>query len=148
MNPRAAGQFYDLFERVDGYSLFEALLELECGREPRVRHRQGRDAHAASLVLRDLDGRGLRRWPSARAIRALQERHPDVRIMVYPKRGADLRREMKWLGSYRYAVLNVGARSLAALSARAQRVCAEIDFHPAGYRADAEALAAHALGDD
>src|ERR1700681_1139600 len=34
INPRAAGQFYDLFERVDGYSLFDVLLALECGEEP------------------------------------------------------------------------------------------------------------------
>lgn len=35
--------------------------------------------------------------------------------MLYPKRGAALAREMKWLGSYRYAVVNLGARSEEAL---------------------------------
>ena len=54
INPRVAGQFYDLFERVDGYSLFDALLALESGEEPVVRRRTGRDKHAASFVLRDL----------------------------------------------------------------------------------------------
>jgi hypothetical protein len=70
INPRAAGQFYDLFERVDGYCLFEALLALHMGREPVIRHRQGRDRHAASFVLRDLAGEGLARWPSAAEGRA------------------------------------------------------------------------------
>src|SRR5260221_2158551 len=108
INPRAAGQFYDLFERVDGYSLFEALLALECGEEPVVQRRQGRQRHAASFVLRDLTGEGLSRWPSAAEIQGLQARHPDVRAMIYPKRGADLAREMKWLGSYRYGGFNLG----------------------------------------
>src|SRR5204863_5850566 len=63
INPRAAGQFYDLFDRVDGYSPFEAMIDLHCGREPVVRRGEGRDRHAASFVLRDLTGKGLSRWP-------------------------------------------------------------------------------------
>ena len=130
INPRAAGQFYDLFERVDGYSLFEALLELESGGEPVIRHREGRDRHAASFVLRDLSGEGLARWPAAREIAALKAAHPDAHVMIYRKRGADLRREMKWLGSYRYGVFNVGAASVEELFARFERFRSAIDFHP------------------
>ena len=68
--------------------------------------------------------------------------------MVYPKRGADLAREMKWLGSYRYGVYNAGADSREELQARFQRLCAQITFHPAGspYAGD-EPLAA-TIGDD
>jgi ATP-grasp domain len=134
VNPRAAGQFYDLFERVDGYSLFEAVLALECGEEPAIRHRAGRDAHAASFVLRDFTGEGLTRWPEARDVATLQARHRDVRIMVYPKRGVDLKREMKWLGSYRYAIANLGAATIEAMFHHFDRICADIDFHPASHR--------------
>jgi hypothetical protein len=151
INPRAAGQFYDLFERVDGYSLFDALLDLECGREPVVRRRAGRERVAASFVLRDLEGAGLSRWPSRQEVARLQARHPDAHVMVYRKRGADLAREMKWLGSYRYAVFNVGADSAEAMFARFRRVCAEIDFHPRGHPLSAAprapALAEEAAGD-
>lgn len=132
INPRAAGQFYDLFERVDGYNLFDALLDLECGAEPLVRHREGRDRHAASFVLRDLAGVGLSRWPSRAEIAALQAANPDAHLMLYPKRGADLRRELKWLGSYRYGVFNVGAASEQELFARFRRLCRQITFHPLG----------------
>jgi hypothetical protein len=135
INPRAAGQFFDLFERVDGYSLFEALLDLHAGREPRIRHREGVERHAASFVLRDLAGEGLSRWPKAAEIRALQARNPDIHVMIYPKRGADLAREMKWLGSYRYGVFNLGAQTLEGLFARFQRLCGEITFHPRSHRA-------------
>lgn len=148
INPRAAGQFYDLFERVDGYSLFDALLDLECGLPPMIRHREGRDRHAASFVLRDLSGAGLSRWPSRGEIAALQAAHPDVRVMLYPKRGAELRRELKWLGSYRYGVFNLGAASVEDMFGRFHRVCADITFHPRGHRLADSRLVHAAAGDD
>jgi len=147
INPRAAGQFYDLFERVDGYNLFDALLELECGGEPLVRHREGRDRHAASFVLRDLTGEGLSRWPSRAEIAVLKASNPDAHLMLYPKRGADLRRELKWLGSYRYGVFNVGAASEDELFARFNRLCGRITFHPRGRRLWHEDLETAAGGD-
>ena len=134
INPRAAGQFYDLFERVDGYSLFEVLLALECGDEPVVRRSAGRQQHAASFVLRDLTGEGLSRWPSSAEIAALKSKHPDAHVMVYPKRGADLAREMKWLGSYRYGVFNLGGENLEEMFTRFRRICADITFHPESHR--------------
>ncbi len=149
VNPRAAGQFYDLIERVDGYSPFEALLALHSGEEPVVRRRAGRDRHAASFVLRDFTGEGLGRWPGGAELRALQARHPDVHAMVYPKRGADLARELKWLGSYRYGVFNLGAPSLEAMFARFHRICADITFHPRGHREpDVSMMLAEAAGGD
>jgi len=134
VNPRAAGQFYDLFERVDGYSLFEALLDLECGLAPRIRRGEGRQRHAASFVLRDLAGEGLSRWPSARRIARLRSEHPDAHVMIYRKRGADLKREMKWLGSYRYGVFNTGGATLEEMFGRFHRFCRYIDFHPASHK--------------
>jgi hypothetical protein len=148
INPRVAGQFYDLFRRVDGYSLFEALVELECGEEPSIRRREGKDRVAASFVLRDFAGAGLSRQPSRAEIGRLRERHPETHLMVYPKRGPGLAREMKWLGSYRYAVFNAGGASLEELQARFDALCADIAFHPAGHAAlDAEPRPA-LLGDD
>jgi len=134
INPRAAGQFYDLFERVDGYNLFDALLALECGEEPEVRFREGREKHAASFVLRDLTGEGLSRWPSRSEIAALKARHSGAHVMLYPKRGADLAREMKWLGSYRYGVFNLGGQTLEEMFTGFRRICADITFHPASHR--------------
>ena len=150
INPRVAGQFYDLFERVDGYSLFEAMLDLECGREPRIRRGEGRQRHAASFVLRDLAGEGLARWPSRREIRALQARNADVHAMIYAKRGADLAREVKWLGSYRYGTVNLGGATLEEMFSRFRRLCAEIDFHPRSHEAPDIALliAQASAGDD
>jgi hypothetical protein len=131
INPRAAGQFFDLFERVDGYNAFDALVALEAGEEPRLRRRAGDSAVAASFVMRDLAGEGLSRWPGKGEIDALRGRHPEARLMIYRKRGADLRREIKWLGTYRYAVANLAARSSRELFAAYRRLHDDIDFHPA-----------------
>lgn len=150
INPRAAGQFYDLFERVDGFSPFEAMLALHLGEEPVLRHRQGAQRHAASFVLRDFRGEGLARWPGRRELEGLRRRHPGVHAMFYPKRGADLAREMKWLGSYRYGVFNLGADSPREMFARFQRLCDDIGFHPRGQRSpEASPMAAEpGVGDD
>jgi hypothetical protein len=115
-----------------------------------VRQRQGPQLHAASFVLRDLSGEGLSRWPSAGEIAELQRRNGDSHVMFYPKRWGDLRREMKWLGSYRYGVINCGAPTLEALFARFQRLCGEITFHPSSHREPdiALLLAEAATGDD
>jgi hypothetical protein len=109
------------------------LRDRPAGRAPRPAHREGRDRHAASFVLRDLGGAGLSRWPSRAEVRRLQQRNPDVHAMVYPKRGADLARELKWLGSYRYAVFNLGAPSVPGLFERFHRLCAQVTFHPRGH---------------
>jgi hypothetical protein len=140
-NPRAAGQFYDLFERVDGYSPFDAMLALHCGGEPVVKRGEGRERHAASFVLRDLAGEGLGRWPSARDVESLAARHPEGHVMVYRKRGADLAREMKWLGSYRYCVFNTGGATQDEMFASFERLVRDIDFHPASRRPAARELA-------
>jgi hypothetical protein len=149
INPRAAGQFYDLFERVDGYNPFDAMIDLHAGLAPRLARGQGRDRHAASFVLRDLRGAGLSRWPSRAELQRLQRRNGDVHAMIYPKRGADLARELKWLGSYRYAVFNLGAPTEERLFERFRRLCAQVTFHPPGHAlAGIVALAEPASGDD
>jgi hypothetical protein len=150
INPRAAGQFYDLFERVDGYNAFEAMLALHLGEEPVLRCRRGAQRHAASFVLRDLSGEGLARWPGRRELEGLRRRHPGVHAMFYPKRGADLAREMKWLGSYRYGVFNLGGDSPREMFARFQRLCDDIGFHPRGRRLPGVApmAAEPGVGDD
>ena len=48
--------------------------------------------------------------------------------MVYVKKGASLDREVKWLGSYRYAVLNLGAMDHRGLFDRFHAVSRELAF--------------------
>ena len=48
----------------------------------------------------------------------MRREYPEARLMLYLKRGSSLAREMKWLGSYRYAVVNMGASSADDLQQR------------------------------
>jgi hypothetical protein len=116
INPRVASQFVSLYQWVDGIRLYDILLDLALGASPRVDPRPRRSGYAASFVFRRFDGRPVRPAPGA-ARRALA-RHPDAHLMLYLKRGAGLAREMKWLGSHRYAIVNLCGRDRAELYAR------------------------------
>jgi hypothetical protein len=48
--------------------------------------------------------------------------------LVYPKHGASLAREVKWLGSYRYAVLNLGGADWEDLTQRHDDVVRHLTF--------------------
>ncbi len=128
VNPRLAYQFADLREKVDGFNPYEALLDLAVGETPKVVFRQGRYRHAASFVLRKFGRARLRNAPSAAELHDVRRRHRDLRLMVYVKKGASLDRELKWLGSYRYAVLNLGAMDHRGLFDRFHTVSRELLF--------------------
>lgn len=46
--------------------------------------------------------------------------------MLYLKRGTGLAREMKWLGSHRYAVLNLGGHDADDLQRRYETIRSEL----------------------
>lgn len=118
INPRIASQFVTLYQWVDGIKLYELMLALALGETPHVERRPQRSRCAASFVLRSFDGRPIRPVPGPAQIARVGERHPEARLMLYLKRGMDLAREMKWLGSHRYAVINAGGRDRGDLYAR------------------------------
>lgn len=128
VNPRMASQIVNLYRRVDGCDPYRILLDLATGVTPRAIRNAGEFHAAASFVMRRFDGRAPARMPSAAQIEAVHRRHPDARLMLYLKRGAGLAREMKWLGSHRYAVLNLGGRDAADLMARYEAIRRELAF--------------------
>jgi biotin carboxylase len=128
INPRMASQIVNLYRRVDGYDPYEALLQLATGEAPRIAHRQGAFGAAASFVFRRFDGLAVKQAPGRAQIASVQERYPDARLMLYLKRGASLAREMKWLGSHRYAVLNLGGASSEDLLQRYEDIRRELAF--------------------
>jgi len=118
INPRIASQFVTLYESVDGLRLYDIALDLAAGETPRCERQPQPQAYAASFVFRRFDGRPVRPAPGAAQLSQVAERHPEARLMLYLKHGADLAREMKWLGSHRFAVLNLAGRDRADLYAR------------------------------
>ena len=94
------------------------LSGLALGNAPSVAREAPRFGHAASFALRKFDGKPLAAEPTREALSQVSSRFPEARLMLYLKRGGSLAREMKWLGSYRYAVVNMGAASPADLYQR------------------------------
>jgi len=109
INPRVAAQFADLYFKVDGTHLYQVLADLAVGRAPRWRRRSGAHGAAASFVLRAFDG-AIKVAPRRTDVEWLECNHRDAVLQTFIKRGQGRLRELKWLGSYRYATINLGGR--------------------------------------
>jgi hypothetical protein len=130
INPRLASQLAGLYQRVRGIRPHRMLLELCTGAEPANADVPTGCAVAASLVSRCFQGRALKREPGPAELARARRRFPDAAIMLYLKRGAALAREMKWLGSYRYAVINMGGASEEDLERRYVEIRRELHLLP------------------
>jgi hypothetical protein len=110
VNPRMARQLTTLYQSVKGFDCWHALLSLACNLP--VQHSEGGSMHcAASFVRRSFDGT-LPTAPSPAQIAAVYQRFPKARLHLYmTPRGFGKVRELKWVGSYRYAVTNLAAAS-------------------------------------
>ena len=129
VNPRLASQLADFYEKVDGLRVFDMVVELAQGRDPALLPRRMPTAGvAASLVWRTFDGKAPppRTTPAQRDW--LARNHPDALLLEYHKRGHGLKREFKWLGSHRYATVNLGAPDEAALLDRYRDICAHLGW--------------------
>ena len=118
LNQRLASQLAGLYQRFDGINPHRMLLELCTGRTPRALRARTGCGIAANLVSRRFDGRALEREPHLADLARVQARFPDAAVMLYLKRARALAREMKWLGSYRYAMVNLGGASEEDLEQR------------------------------
>jgi hypothetical protein len=128
INPRVAYQFADLYEKVDGFNLYDIVLALALGQTPRLTRAQGAFRHAASFVLRNFAGAALTVHPSAQELARVRQQYDDARVHVYVKRGSSLAREIKWLGSYRYAIFNLGGNSMEDLHSRYRSLRSQLRF--------------------
>jgi hypothetical protein len=128
INPRIASQFVTLYEWAEGIKLYPLMLDLALGETPKLARQLRANGCAASFVLRSFDGLPVRPAPDAARVARVHARHPDARVMLYLKRGADLAREMKWLGSHRYAIVNVSGRDRDDLYARYREIRGLLGF--------------------
>ena len=138
-NPRMASQFADLYQRVDGLNLHAMAIELAHGRDPWALQREPSSAGAASsFVYRVFDDRAthlpqrIPPMPSTAQIQQLQTHFPDHLFLQFPKAGHSLARDFKWLGSYRYGIVHLGARDAQDLQERCQRISGILGW-PAPY---------------
>lgn len=128
INPRMASQLVNLYQRVDGYSPYDILFKLAVGEEPKVEGKPSQYQSAASFVFRKFGETAVQSIPTSDQIQQALEPYPDANLMLYFKKGSQLKRELKWLGSYRYAVLNLGGINRSDLFERCQSISHTLQF--------------------
>ena len=128
VNPRMAAQFSDLYEKVDGINLHDVALKIATGATPDLSSGRGKYKVATSFVFRKFDGSPLANPPSHEKLSWLREFDPDAFLAMFIKTGGGLKREMKWLGSHRYATLNMGGESDAHLADKFRTVKLTLGF--------------------
>ncbi len=131
VNPRLAAQLAQFYEWVLGVDTYELGFAMALGRPLPFAHAP-RFGAGASFVWRSFDGTSCPRLPTAEDMAWLAREYPEARLEVYPKRGGSLRRDLKWLGSHRWAVLNMPGHDEADLRDRYERICARLRW-PAPY---------------
>lgn len=117
INPRMSYQFGDLYERVDGTNTYEIQLALATGRTPRWQKGQGNNRAASSFVLRRFTDAIPTRVPSADDIARVQERFPRTEVRILCTVGERLGAQDQDVGSFRYAIINMGALTKEQLHA-------------------------------
>jgi ATP-grasp domain len=128
INPRLAVQFVAMYRDVEGIDVYRMMAALARGTDPAAEPRLPKIAGAAaSFVFRRFDG-ATAPQPKAGAQEWLAERHPSAELTMYHKRGNDLAREYKWLGSHRYALLNMSGRDEATLHYDYAEACARLGW--------------------
>lgn len=128
VNPRMAAQFSDLYEKVDGINLHDVALRIAVDEKPDLTPRRGKYRVATSFVFRKFDGTPLTNPPTHDKLKWLQEFDPDAFLAMFVKTGGGLKREMKWLGSHRYATLNMGGHSEEHLFEKYEMVRQRLGF--------------------
>ena len=128
VNPRMSYQFADLYEYVDGSNSYDVLIDLSLGRRPAFEKGAGPFDVAASFVLRTFEGKKIRRVPSPEQVDAFGDRYSEATIKLYGKPGTSMKGEMKAIGSYRHAIVNVAANSYLDLFAIHQDALEKLPF--------------------
>jgi hypothetical protein len=128
INPRMASQLVNLYQRVDGYNPYDILFELAVGEKPRVSAKPSQFRSAASFIFRKFGEPITQCMPTSYQIQQALAPYPDAKLMLYFKKGSQLKRELKWLGSYRYAVLNLGGIDRSDLFERCQSISHTLQF--------------------
>ena len=79
-------------------------------------------------MFRTFDGAAPPPQPDRARREALARAFPDAVLLGFPRAGAALRRDYKWLGSHRYGVLHLGGEDERALRERYRAACSLIGW--------------------
>jgi hypothetical protein len=127
INPRLAAQLGPLYEWTLGVDIYATAFALAQGLPPPPAHAP-RFGAAASFVWRSFGESSCPRLPSREDLAWLEREYPEAQLYLYPKRGYSLRRDLKWLGSHRWAVLNMPGTDHTDLRTRYEKICARFQW--------------------
>jgi hypothetical protein len=87
INPRISQSHCDLFEKVDGASHHEVMIDIALGKKPAFPRRKGMFNCAAKFFLRTHEDAVVKRIPSKDEIRRVKELFPETLIQIHVKEG-------------------------------------------------------------
>jgi len=132
-NPRMASQFSDLYQQVRGIDLHQFALELAHGRDPALLPVAAPSAGAAaSFVYRSFSNQDKVAMPDKKQRQTLMAQFPKAVLFEFSKASSERSRDQKWLGSYRYGILDLAAADERQLRLHAVRA-SELLGWPAPY---------------
>tara|TARA_Y100001958_G_C21230325_1_gene556006 strand:+ start:856 stop:2193 length:1338 start_codon:yes stop_codon:yes gene_type:complete len=118
-NPRMASQFADLFERVDGIKMHSMALALAHGLNPKkISKVKPSSCCAASFVFRMFKENNLNELFLRKNLKSCLEKFPDILLFNFPKTNKQVKRDLKWIGSYRYGVIHLGGKDHSDLKCK------------------------------
>lgn len=143
-NPRLSSQFGDLYRGVLGLNPHAMAMAIAMGREGRSVPRQPPTGQVgASLVWRAFARDELPPRPSKGAIAALSREILGARLAQFSRAPFSVQRELAWMGSHRYAVVNLVAEDSESLLRQSSRIANLLGWPNAPY---AQSLSELALG--
>jgi ATP-grasp domain len=129
INPRLGSQLADLYQRTLGLDVYKMVVALAIGDDPATIPRLPTEMHAAaSFVFRTFGDEAVPRAPNKRDYAWLAQFDPSALLLSFAKDEMGLKREKKWLGSHRYATLNMAGRDEIDLHARYKIVCQQLGW--------------------
>jgi hypothetical protein len=115
INPRLAAQLALFYRWVDGVDVYELGFDMVCKEKPskQATRYEPIGGAATSFVWRSFDTTSCPRLPTAEDLAWLKLIYPEARLEIYAKQGGSLKRDLKWLQSHRWGLLNIAGDDLA-----------------------------------
>ncbi|HRI68167.1 MAG TPA: ATP-grasp domain-containing protein [Polyangium sp.] len=123
INPRMSYQFSDLFEHVDGRGSFSIQLALAMGQPVNWQPGRGSAKAAASFVMRRFRDALVISVPTAERIAEVEKRFGGAHVKLLCAPGERLSDRDQDVGSFRYCIVNMHARSREQLAADYSEAC-------------------------
>ncbi|MGV7227994.1 MAG: ATP-grasp domain-containing protein [Nitrospirales bacterium] len=112
VNPRISQSHCDLFEKVDGASHHEVMIDLALGRKPNPPKREGDYSFAAKFFMRTHEDALIKGIPKERDIQRVQELFPGTLVNIHVREGMRLSELLnKESYSYELGFMFMGAKN-------------------------------------